>query len=406
MRGYAPGQFQADYETRIDFDQLRAYRWRRVQDETRQRGIDGVFVWRDENVRYLAALRAIMIQYRASTTYGVLLPRDGKPVLFLSSAELARARESMPWIEEFHPIPIMDEPGLVERAVHDKIAPAFHQYGLERGRVAIDSMSYLQMWAYRKFLPDVVWEDGESLMMRARMIKGTEELKVIEEATAIADAVTQTAIESIAAGKRECEVAADAMRTGFVLGSEFGHLAGPFVASGERMSPPTRFATDKIIRHGDVVFIDIGACWNGYFSDVGRTVICGKPSTQQKRIYTAVFESLQAGIASIRPGVKCSDVAAAFEAEAAHRGLHDHFINLFIGHGIGICPTEPPFVGETMPGASDPVLEPGMVLALEPLIWLPGVKGGGGVRIEDMVQVTEAGAHVMSRAPYDERLML
>ena len=75
------------------------------------------------------------------------------------------------------------------------------------------------------------------------------------------------------------------MHTLYRLGGEMAHLATPFVASGEHMSPPNRFASDKLIREGDLVFIDIGAMWNGYYSDIGRTVICGEPSKRQQEVY-------------------------------------------------------------------------------------------------------------------------
>jgi Xaa-Pro aminopeptidase len=83
----------------------------------------------------------------------------------------------------------------------------------------------------------------------------------------------------------------------------------PFVASGEHMAPPHRICSNKLIRHGDIVFIDIGACWNGYFGDVARAVICGKPCDEQKKIYTAVYKGLKAGIAEMRPGRISKDAA-------------------------------------------------------------------------------------------------
>src|SRR5205085_3596738 len=136
----------------------------------------------------------------------------------------------------------------------------------------------------------------------ARRIKLPEEIIMLEEATALADAVTASGVAAIAEGVRECEVAGEAMRTLFRLGGEYAHVMTPFVASGEHMSPPHRISSDKLIRNGDLVFIDIGACWNGYFGDVARTVICGTPSPRQRDIYTAVYEALQEGIASMRPG--------------------------------------------------------------------------------------------------------
>jgi Xaa-Pro aminopeptidase/Xaa-Pro dipeptidase len=247
--------------------------------------------------------------------------------------------------------------------------------------------------------------DGDAAMQAARRVKTVEELAVIEEATAIAEAVTATAEAHVAAGVRECEVAAEAMRTLYRLGGEYPHVTTPFVASGERMSPPTRLATDKLIREGDLVFIDIGAMWNGYFGDIGRTVVCGTPSAEQCRIYRTVWEALEAGIAAMRPGVANVEVAAAIRSRAEHHGLADHFLSLFIGHGIGCGSNEPPYVGEDIPGAAAVVLEPGMVFALEPLIWVPGVVGGGGVRLEDMVVVTDDGARRISRSPYCAALL-
>jgi Xaa-Pro aminopeptidase len=180
----------------------------------------------------------------------------------------------------------------------------------------------------------------------------------------------------------------------------------PFVASGEHMAPPHRISSDKIIRHGDIVFIDIGAAWGGYYGDIARATICGKPSQQQKEIYTAVYESLQAGIEKMRPGFTNEDAADAIRAKAAEYGLGGRFLSLFIGHGVGIGANEPPYIGESLPGAPVVEFEPGMVFAVEPLIWMDGVRGGGGVRLEEMIAITEDEAHVMSRAPFEDRLML
>src|SRR5207302_3594075 len=128
-------------------------------------------------------------------------------------------------------------------------------------------------------------------------IKLPEEIALIEEATALADAVTAAATAAVAEGAREADVAAEGMHTLFRLGGEYAHVMTPFVASGEHMAPPHRITSDKLIRNGDLVFIDIGANCNGYFGDVARTTICGKPSRQQQEIFTAVYEALRAGIA-------------------------------------------------------------------------------------------------------------
>ena len=405
MDGFALGQFQVDYEARIDWDYLRTDKIKRVCAAMKAASLPALFLWRDENVRYLTNLRIIMLQYRASTTYGLFLHQDGDLVLFLSSGELVRARQRMPWINQFEPIPIMDEPGMVAEVVGKKVLPVFQRYGVEAAQVGMDMMTTQQMAAYQRYLPRVEWVNGDTVMQSVRMLKNDQEIRILEEATAIADAVTQTALDTVRPGVREFDVSAEAMRSLFHYGGEFAHLASPFVASGERMSPPTRFPTDKIIRYGDVVFIDIGAAWNGYFGDVGRTTICGKASPEQKKIYRAVYEAQQTGIAAMQPGRKISEVAAVYHQVAARYGLAEQFINLFIGHGIGAAPAEPPFVGETQPGARDNTLQPGMVFAMEPLIHVDGTRGGGGVRLEDMVLITQDGPHIMSRAPYEERLL-
>jgi Xaa-Pro aminopeptidase len=184
------------------------------------------------------------------------------------------------------------------------------------------------------------------------------------------------------------------------------HLATPFVASGEHMSPPNRFSSDKLIREGDLVFIDIGAQWNGYFSDMGRTVICGEPSRRQQEVFTAVHASLAAATEAMRPGNTNDDVAAAVRSAGAVYGLDDSFLSLFIGHGVGIGANEPPYIGEALPGAETVELRAGMTMAIEPLIWVPGERGGAGVRLEDTVVVAEGGGVSLTRTSFDGALLL
>ncbi len=402
---WSRGAGLVDFEARVDMSRLRSGRWARARAALADAKLDAVLVWKEENVRYLTSLRPQVIAGKNGVLNGALFTRDGVAILFISGGDRDRAEASMPWVAEFHTVPILEEPGLVRHAATNIIPDVLRRHGLAAGAVGIDLASKLLLDALVETCPRVRWVDGDAAMQAARRVKTAEELAVIEEATAIAEAVTATAVAHVAAGVRECEVAAEAMRTLYRLGGEYAHVTTPFVASGERMSPPTRLATDKLIREGDLVFIDIGAMWNGYFGDIGRTVVCGAPSADQRRIYRTVWEALQAGIAAMRPGVANVEVAAAIRARAEHHGLAEHFLSLFIGHGIGCGSNEPPYVGEDIPGAAAVVLEPGMVFALEPLIWVPGVAGGGGVRLEDMVLVTDDGARCMSRSPYCEALL-
>jgi len=278
-------------------------------------------------------------------------------------------------------------------------------HGLAAGTIGLDELAYAQVQELSRVLPEAELADGDALMQSVRLVKSDAELAVMQEACAIAEAVTESAIAAVEPGVREYDVVGEAMRTLYRLGGEMAHLATPFVASGEHMSPPNRFASDKLIREGDLVFIDIGAMWCGYYADMGRTVICGEPGARQREIFTAVRHALAAATDAMRPGNTNDDVAAAVRAEGERHGLGESFLSLFIGHGIGMGANEPPYVGEALPGAQSVELRPRMTMAIEPLIWVPGVPGGGGVRLEDTIVVAEGGGVALTRTGFDERLL-
>ncbi|HWC71670.1 MAG TPA: Xaa-Pro peptidase family protein [Actinomycetota bacterium] len=405
MTGYARGPQNVDWEDRIDFDRLRATRVSAVQDALRASDLDALLLWKDENVRYLTSLRAQLIAGKMSSLNGVLLTADTGPVLLCSGGEIDKASMGMSWLTAAHPVPIMEQRELVEGFVKVTLAPLLSDLGVDAGRVGVDQVNYSLVEAMRVHVPDVVPADGDHLMQQVRLIKSGDEIAIIEEACAIGDAVTQRAIDSTRAGRRENEVAGDAMQTLYYLGGEMAHVITPFVASGEHMSPPHRICTDKIIRNRDLCFIDIGAMWNGYFADIGRTTIVGRPSAMQKKVYTAVYEGLMAGVDQMRPGRTNQDVADAVIAKVSDHGFGENLFSLFIGHGIGIGANEPPYIGETLPGSTVFDLKPGMVFAVEPLVWVADVPGGGGVRIEDMVLVTDDDPRILSRVEYEERLL-
>jgi Xaa-Pro dipeptidase len=406
MDRFARGPFHVGYERRVDLDTLRLKRIAKADEQRRKAGLDALIVWKDENCRYLTDLRPQLIAGKTTALNGALLIEGRAPILFCSGGERDRVDRTMPWIEEVHTIPIIEEKALVEGLIKDILGPVLRQYGLTDAKLGLDESNMVFYKALTSHFPKLKVEDGDTPMQQARMIKLDEEIILLEEATAIADAVCATATATVGDGVRECEVAGEAMRTLFRLGGEYAHVMTPFVASGEHMAPPHRICSDKLIRHGDVVFIDIGAAWGGYFGDMARTVICGKASDEQKKIYTAVYEGLKAGIAEMRPGRTNKDSATALIRAADKYGLGGRFLSLFIGHGVGIGANEPPYIGETLPGAPTYEFKPGMVFAVEPLIWVEGIRGGGGVRLEEMVLVTGDAPHVMSRAPFDEKLML
>ncbi len=403
---FAHGQFRTDYEDRPDPQALRERRVERAREAMARQGLDALLCWKDENVRYLTGLRAQIIAGKSALLNGCLLIPDRSPILLASGGEVQRAKVVMPWLEEIHMVPIMEARGLVRGAVEHTLRPILERHGLTRGRLGLDESGYCLVQALQELLPDLELCDGDAAMQAARLVKLPEEIALMEEASAIAEAVTQAAIDAVAPGVRETDVVAEAMRTLFRLGGEYAHVMTPFVASGEHMSPPNRIASDKIIREGDLVFIDIGAQWGGYFSDIGRTVICGRPNRRQQEVYTAVHEALQEATRAMVPGNTNDDVAAAVRQAAARHGLAGNFISLFIGHGVGMGSNEPPYIGEDLPGAETVVLQEGMTFAVEPLIWVPNVRGGGGVRLEDTILVSPGGGRPLTRLGFDERLLI
>lgn len=406
LGAYAHGQFSVDYEARVDHQALLQDRRSRARDALVEGGLDALLVWKDENVRFLSGLRAQIIQGKSALLNGCLLTKDGDLVLFLSGGEVDRVRNVMTWIDEVHAIPIMEARNLIAGAFDSAIAPVFKRLGLDDGRIGLDETAFAQVEEFGRALPQVDLEDGDVVMQQVRLVKTPADLAMMQEAAAIGDAVTESAIRAVRPGIREWDVVAEAMHTLFRLGGEMAHVATPFVASGEHMSPPNRFASDKIIREGDLVFIDIGARYNGHYADIGRTVVCGSPSREQQEIFTAVYHSLQSATRAMRSGATNDDVAAAAVAEGEARGLGDNFLSLFIGHGIGMGSNEPPYVGESQPGADTVVLTEGMTMAVEPLIWVPNVRGGGGVRLEDTIAVGADGGIPLTRARFDDRLLL
>ncbi len=162
------------------------------------------------------------------------------------------------------------------------------------------------------------------------------------------------------------------------------------VASGKRSALPHGRATNKRIRQGDLVVIDFGALYNGYRSDISRTFIVGKPSPRQKKIYQIVKQAQLKAIKATKAGQACSKVDAAARDYITKQGFGKYFIHS-TGHGIGRKVHQAPKISKR----NRHRLRNGMVITIEPGIY---IKGWGGVRIEDMVEVTQLGCRVLTKA--------
>ncbi|ASJ03207.1 peptidase M24 [Thermococcus profundus] len=228
----------------------------------------------------------------------------------------------------------------------------------------------------------------DDVIKELRMVKTPEEIEVIKQACRIADLAMETALEEVREGVKEREVAAKMEYVMKMNGAEKVAF-DTIVASGWRSALPHGIASDKVIEKGDLVVIDEGALFNHYHSDMTRTVVVGLPNEKQKEIYEIVLEAQKEGIKAAKPGVTAKDVDTAARNVIAEYGYGDYFIHS-TGHGVGLEIHEWPGVSQY----DETVLKPGMVITVEPGIYIPKF---GGVRIEDTIVITENGAERLTK---------
>jgi Xaa-Pro aminopeptidase len=250
------------------------------------------------------------------------------------------------------------------------------------GRYAIsDSAWAMHVLALQQALPDSNYVSMTSALPMLRAIKGADELERLAAAGAAADACFEQLAEGRFAGRRESEIAADLAR----LLREHGHSEVDFtvVGSGPNGANPHHEMSERTIEDGDMIVLDFGGIKDGYGSDTTRTVHVGEPTDEEREVYEVVRSAQQTAYEAVRPGVACQEIDRAARKVIADAGYGEYFIHR-TGHGIGLTTHEPPYMveGETRE------LEPGMCFSIEPGVYLPG---RFGVRIEDIVTVTEAG---------------
>ncbi|MFD0133706.1 M24 family metallopeptidase [Streptomyces sp. NPDC127159] len=252
----------------------------------------------------------------------------------------------------------------------------------DRGRYGISDNAWaLHLLGLRERLPDV----GHVALTRAlpmlRAVKDAAELDRLAAAGTAADAAYEEILKVAFGGRREREVAEDLAG----LLRRFGHAQVDFtiVASGPNGANPHHEAGERVIQRGDMVVLDFGGLKHGYGSDTSRTVHVGEPTDEERKVHDLVRAAQEAGFRAVGPGAACQDVDRAARAVIDDAGYGAYFIHR-TGHGIGVTTHEPPYMIE---GEEQPLV-PGMCFSVEPGVYLPG---RFGVRIEDIVAVTEDG---------------
>jgi Xaa-Pro aminopeptidase len=223
-----------------------------------------------------------------------------------------------------------------------------------------------------------------------RVLKDQDELQVMTEAALVGCELFDRVLPILRPGIREIEVAAELEHQARLLGAE-GMSFETIAASGTRSALPHGRATENPLPRRGFLTLDFGVILKGYCSDMTRTVYLGNPKAEERRAYDAVHEAQEAAVAAVKAGVSCGDVDEAARSVLRGHGLADAFTHS-TGHGVGLEIHEPPRVGS----GQNTVLRPGMVITIEPGIYL---EGRFGIRIEDMVAVTRTGRLLLTPAP-------
>ncbi|TCP70617.1 M24 family metallopeptidase [Baia soyae] len=267
------------------------------------------------------------------------------------------------------------------------VRESIKKLGLKKVSFEATHMTFAQFQALSQGDSSIEYIPAPQIIEELRMIKSEDELSIIRQAATIADRTFEQIIQYIQPGLKESEVQLRLK----VLMMEMGATGPSFdiiVASGWRGALPHGVASDKVIEKGDLVTLDFGAAYQGYVSDLTRTVMVGKPNEKQKEIYDIVLEAERKAVDALRPGMTGMEADAVARDLITQRGYGAYFGH-GTGHGIGLEVHEGPRLSQ----AGSNVLKPGNVVTVEPGIYLSDF---GGVRIEDDVLITESGHEVLT----------
>lgn len=240
------------------------------------------------------------------------------------------------------------------------------------GSTSESGTDWMAIW--KSAVPNSAWISGFPYLQELRTTKTQEEQRLISTAQTMTETALMIALRAGVCGKTEKELSALLMKTRLELG--FDQVGCGIVSSGPNTSQIHSKPTDRKIKKGDLVMIDIGGDWKGYHADMTRTFHVGIPSEEVKEIYSIVLEAHHKAVSSVRPGINCSELDQVARKVIQSAGYGKYFSH-GLGHGIGIQVHEAPKIA---PGSRE-LLDCGMVFSIEPGIYLPEKFG---IRIEDL----------------------
>jgi Xaa-Pro aminopeptidase len=397
------GTMAVDWETRVDYDRLRAYRLKRAQEQLEKKKIGSFLCFDWYNIRYITAI-TLGEWGRDKRNRYCLLPRGQAPTLFEGGTSAVARKRYSPWIADHIKHPqcgwTRAEPeirqemsGNMAKTIRDMLA----DYGLEKEPLGLDLTDVYLIDALRKQGLEVV--DACNPMLDARLIKNQDEIQLLKAAAAMVDAAYDTLVRAIRPGVKENELAGLAAETLWRLGSEDVEAMNSI--SGSRTYPHPHLTSDRIIRPNEFVFFDLMHAFNGYRTCYYRSFFCGRPTAAQKEAYHNSYTWLYNAIKAVKPGATTADIASQYPTcEAWGYKTEQEASGMATGHGIGLSIHEKPTVNRVDSLAHPFPIQEGMVFALETYANTPDFKHG--CRIEEECVVTADGCEIITKYPCEE----
>ena len=348
-----------------------------LQSYLQEQNIDAAFVTTPDNVFYFSGFKSNPHE----RLLGVMVFKEAEPFLICPKMEVPDAI-SAGW--NYEAVGHLDTDNAWE-----VLANAIKSRGVDLSSIAIEKshLTVERLEALQQFYPQANFVRLDHKINDLRVIKDQAELEKMREAARLADFAIEVGCKEIAEGKTEMEILTaieNAIRQkGYSMSFETMVLSGPKAAS------PHGTPGDRKIQKGDFILFDLGVIYEGYCSDITRTVAFGEPTDEQIAIYQAVRNANENAIAAVKPGIRAMDLDKIARDTIADAGYGEYFTHR-LGHGLGISVHEFPSVT----GTNEMVLLPGMVFTIEPGVYNTEI---AGVRIEDDVVVTADGVEVLTK---------
>jgi Xaa-Pro aminopeptidase len=340
-----------------------------------QAHLDGMIITHGDHVRYLCG-------YTGSN--GLLFFADKRPQFVTDFRYSDQCRKEVKGAQ-----PIVAKTGDLVSTLSD-----YAQLGSPNIRLGYSATftSVATLERIQKALPKALLIPSDDVLSELGWVKDKDEIASITRAAEIGDVAWERVLSLLKPGVREREIAAELEYQMMMMGSTIPAFE-TIIASGFRSAMPHGDASEKKIKNGEFVTFDFGATINGYCSDMTRTVVVGKASAKQKKIYNIVLKAQKAGVRKVKAGVPAKAIDDACRRIITRAGYGKEFGH-GTGHGIGFY-RDPIHTGPRLSSVSEDILKVNQVLTVEPGIYL---SGWGGVRIEDDVVVTRTGCRILTNA--------